>query len=232
LKSSEWKYIVTQTEKPKMEISKEVSYMTRAKKRSLITATFFAVSRAIPLARAADHPADLCSLLSAAQVSKALGQTFNSPAKHVAPRPYPNTAEGTDGTYSTTRGDQVLFRAYVDPSPPDATSTSKSCLPIRAENDRGVSGRKKEQLQKDRAFEQKDNKCTQTAVAADGNKIDPRFVCEMDDVKASGLARVEAINPESVKGSGEITATSGDHTIKRNNRLHRQVDGWKREIDK
>ena len=91
--------------------------MTRAKKPLI---TFFAVSCAIPLARAADPPADLCSLLSAAQVSKALGQTFNSPAKSVAPRPYRNTAEGTDCTYSTKRGDQLLFRAYVDPSPSDA----------------------------------------------------------------------------------------------------------------
>jgi hypothetical protein len=101
-----------------MEIPEEVSHMTRAKKRSLIT--FFAVSCVIPLARAADPPADLCSLLSAAQVSKALGQTFNSPTKSVAPRPYRNTAEGTDCTYSTKGGDQVLFRAYVDLSPSDA----------------------------------------------------------------------------------------------------------------
>jgi hypothetical protein len=91
--------------------------MTRAKRRSLIAVTVLAGSFAIPLARAADPPADLCSLLTAAQVSKAIGQTFNSPAKSVAPRPYPNSAEGTDCTYSTRRGDQVLFRAYVDPSP-------------------------------------------------------------------------------------------------------------------
>ena len=91
--------------------------MTWAKKRSLAAVTFLAVSCAVPLVRAADPPADLCSLLPEAQVSKALGQTFNAPAKSVAPRPYRNTAEGTDCTYSTKRGDHVLFRAYVDPSP-------------------------------------------------------------------------------------------------------------------
>jgi hypothetical protein len=88
--------------------------------RSLVALVFVAVSW-VPLARAADPPADLCSLLSAAQVSKALGQTFDAPAKSVAPRPYKNTAEGTDCTYSTKRGNQVLFRAYVDPSPSAAT---------------------------------------------------------------------------------------------------------------
>ncbi len=84
--------------------------------RSLVALLFVAVSW-VPLARAADPPSDLCSLLSASQVSKALGQSFDAPAKSVAPRPYRNTAEGTDCTYSTKRGDKVLFRAYVDPSP-------------------------------------------------------------------------------------------------------------------
>jgi hypothetical protein len=91
--------------------------MTWAKKQSQIAVTFLVVICALPFARAADPPADLCSLLSADQVSKAIGQTFNAPAKSVAPRPYPNTAEGTDCIFSTKRGDQVLFRAYVDPSP-------------------------------------------------------------------------------------------------------------------
>lgn len=97
-----------------------MSHMTQRKKRFLITGTFLAVSSAVPLARGADPPADLCSLLSADQVSKALGQTFNAPTKSVAPRPYANTAEGTDCTYSTKPGGPVLFRAYVDSSPSQA----------------------------------------------------------------------------------------------------------------
>lgn len=68
------------------------------------------------LARAAEPPSDLCSLLPSAMVSKTLGQTYGSPKKTVAPRPFPNTNEGTDCTYESG-GHSLLFRVYVDPSP-------------------------------------------------------------------------------------------------------------------
>lgn len=68
------------------------------------------------LARAAEPPSDLCSLLPSAMVSKTLGQTYGSPKKSVAPRPFPNTNQGTDCAYES--GEQsLLFRVYVDPSP-------------------------------------------------------------------------------------------------------------------
>ena len=68
------------------------------------------------LARAADPPSDLCSLLPPATISKTLAYTYDSPQKSVAPRPFPNTNEGTDCKYgSGTR--LVFFRVYVDPSP-------------------------------------------------------------------------------------------------------------------
>lgn len=67
-----------------------------------------------------EPPADLCALLPAAEVSKILGRTFDPPEKSVAPRPYANTAEGTDCHYSA-KGSKLWFRAYVDPSPAAAT---------------------------------------------------------------------------------------------------------------
>lgn len=69
---------------------------------------------------ASEPPADLCALLPAAEVSKILGQTFDPPEKSVAPRPYANTAQGTDCHYSA-KGSKLWFRAYVDPSPAAAT---------------------------------------------------------------------------------------------------------------
>jgi hypothetical protein len=68
------------------------------------------------LTSAAEPPADLCSLLPSAMVSKTLGQTYGSPTKSVAPRPFPNTNQGTDCTYESG-GHRLLFRVYVDPSP-------------------------------------------------------------------------------------------------------------------
>ena len=72
------------------------------------------------LATAAEPPADLCSLLPAAGVSKTLGETFDAPQKSIAPRPFPNTASGTDCKYKSKQN-ELLFRAYVDPSASAAT---------------------------------------------------------------------------------------------------------------
>ena len=73
------------------------------------------------LARAADPPSDLCSLLPSAMVSKTLGYAYSSPTKSVAPRPFRNTNEGTDCKYGSGALRLLLFRVYVDPSPTAAT---------------------------------------------------------------------------------------------------------------
>lgn len=73
-------------------------------------------------ARATDSPKDPCSLLTAAQVSSTLGDKYGAPEQSVAPRPFANTAQGTDCQYRTTSGqDQVLFRVYFDVSAAQAT---------------------------------------------------------------------------------------------------------------
>ena len=94
--------------------------MAHLNKISLMAATFVVITCALHSARATEPPADLCSLLPAAELSKALGQTYDSPEKSVAPRPFPNTAEGTDCTYKRSkdaRERKVVLRGYVDPSP-------------------------------------------------------------------------------------------------------------------
>lgn len=90
--------------------------MAHLRKLWLIAAAFLVTACAVHSAKAAEPPADLCSLLPAAEVSKTLGQTYDSPQKSVAPRPYANTATGTDCNY-LAKGSKLWFRAYVDPSP-------------------------------------------------------------------------------------------------------------------
>ncbi|HEY6328398.1 MAG TPA: hypothetical protein VI756_03605 [Blastocatellia bacterium] len=90
--------------------------MAHSRKLSLIAAAFVVTACAVHSARAAEPPADLCSLLPAADVSKTLGRAYDSPQKSVAPRPFANTAEGTDCNY-LAKGSKLWFRAYVDPSP-------------------------------------------------------------------------------------------------------------------
>jgi hypothetical protein len=74
---------------------------------------------ALPVRAAGEPPADLCSLLAAAQVTKVTGQPYDAPQRTVAPRPYANTVEGADCTYKKSKGSDgdILFRAYADPSP-------------------------------------------------------------------------------------------------------------------
>jgi len=83
------------------------------------------------------------------------------------------------------------------------TDTSKSCLT-------------KEQLEKGRAFEQKDKECSQTVATSNGNKAELRFACEIENIKMSGTMYLEAVSPEDVKGSGQTTATGNGHTMNGN----------------
>ena len=91
--------------------------MAHSRKLSLLAAIFVVASCSVPSAKATEPPADLCSLLPTAEVSKVLGKTYDAPQKSVAPRPFANTAEGTDCDYLATGRDKLWFRAYVDPSP-------------------------------------------------------------------------------------------------------------------
>ena len=88
-----------------MDISKKIS-----------AATFLLIICSVRSAAAAEPPADLCSLLPAAVVSKTLAGTYDSPSKSVAARPFRDTNEGTDCSYESG-DDTLLFRVYVDPSP-------------------------------------------------------------------------------------------------------------------
>jgi hypothetical protein len=61
-------------------------------------------------------------LLTPAAVSTTLGGTFGAPQKSVAPRPFPNTVQGTDCHYETSNGrHELLFRIYYDHSVAEAT---------------------------------------------------------------------------------------------------------------
>lgn len=91
--------------------------MSRFVRPSLAVALIVAVY-ASPAALAANAPSDPCSVLPAAEVAKAVGRSFGEPEKNVAPRPFPNTVQGTDCYYHAKGGRGTLqFRVYFDPSP-------------------------------------------------------------------------------------------------------------------
>lgn len=97
--------------------------MAHRMKALLLAAVLLGSAWGAAVAAANNPPADLCSLLPAAQVSKMTGQSYGTPQKNVAPRPFANTVEGADCTYKQSKGSAViLFRAYADPSPSEAAA--------------------------------------------------------------------------------------------------------------
>ncbi len=97
--------------------------MARFGKALLVAAALIGTATTIPRARAATAPSDPCALLTAADVGKGMGHTYNAPEKTIAPRPYANTVQGTDCRYTPSNGGgELLFRIYFDPSAAEATS--------------------------------------------------------------------------------------------------------------
>ena len=93
----------------------------RLRSRSLMQAVSLAAALASSATLASKAPADPCSLLPAADVSKVLGHEFAAPQSTVAPRPYKNTAQGTDCLYKSKSGrGSLLFRVYFDASPAES----------------------------------------------------------------------------------------------------------------
>src|SRR5947209_10843389 len=77
------------------------------------------------------------------------------------------------------------------------TDTSKSCLT-------------KEKLEK-APFSDEQKECTRTIVSSTSSQAEVKFECDMQGMKANGTVHVEALNPESVKGSAQATMTGGGH---------------------
>lgn len=85
--------------------------------------------------QAKDPPADACTMLSADQLAKALGQAFGSPMKTEAPAAFIGSPSGTDCTYKANGpARQLLFRIYVESSAAAAKVTFDKLSPYYAPN--------------------------------------------------------------------------------------------------
>jgi len=83
------------------------------------------------------------------------------------------------------------------------TTVSKSCL-------------KKEDLDKALSFGADQKSCTRTIVTSSRSKQEIRLECAQGGGKQSGTIRVEALSSENVKGSTQMTMSSGDRTMNMN----------------
>ncbi len=92
-------------------------------------------------------------------------------------------------------------RLKANSAPKTRTSTHKSC-------------ETKEKLEKAPFSNQKE--CTESVVTSTSSKAELKVSCDFGDVKGSGTVTVEALSPEAARGSAQITATGGGHTINTN----------------
>ena len=114
----------------------------RALQLRVMSVPFFltlAVLTAALTAQAKEPPSDACTMLPAKQVAKALQQPFGSPDKATAPAAPFDNVTGTDCTYRSEGGSQLLFRIYVDPSVAVAKETFTKLSALYAPN-RPVAG--------------------------------------------------------------------------------------------
>lgn len=74
----------------------------------------------------------------------------------------------------------------------------------------------KEKLESGMDFNEDKASCSRTVLSSSTSNLRVRYQCMLDDVKWSGDVEVEALTPETVKGSMHGSASSGDHTMNNN----------------
>ena len=67
----------------------------------------------------------------------------------------------------------------------------------------------KEKLEKNMMFEKDREGCTRTVGTATGSKVDVRMTCDKKGNKIDIAMLIEALNPETVKGTTHITSNGG-----------------------
>ncbi len=72
---------------------------------------------------------------------------------------------------------------------------------------------RKEMLDKPFMWGHENKKCTHTIVTSTGSMQDIHVECASEKTKSGGSVHIEAMNSENIKGSVQMTATTGDRTV-------------------
>jgi len=83
------------------------------------------------------------------------------------------------------------------------TNTVKSCMT-------------REKMNRAEMFGADRKNCTRAVVSSSGSKTEVRMECTDSGTTMKGIVRVERISSDSVKGSMQMTTTSGDRTMNMN----------------
>ncbi len=89
-------------------------------------------------------------------------------------------------------------RMKANSAPKAHTFTKKSCE---------TKGKLAEQPFNDR------KECKQTVVTSNAKNAEIKVSCQFDDVRSTGTMKIDVLNSESVKGSGQMTSNGGGHTM-------------------
>src|SRR2546423_9766604 len=84
---------------------------------------------------------------------------------------------------------------------------------------KGTTITKKDCETKEKLAEQPFNnqkECKQTVVTSTSTKAEIKVSCQFGDFTANGTMQVEALSPESVKGSGQMTSNGGGQSMSMN----------------
>lgn len=73
-----------------------------------------------------------------------------------------------------------------------------------------------QELSKPLAFGDDDKSCKRTLISSSRSKQEVRLECANETTNRSGTVRIEAINPENLKGSVQMTASGGGRSMKVN----------------
>jgi len=83
------------------------------------------------------------------------------------------------------------------------TTTSKSCIT-------------KEQIEKGFDVGENDKSCTRTVISSSSSKQEIKIECNRENNKTTGTVRIEAASSESVKGSMQMSMSSGGRSMNMN----------------
>lgn len=93
---------------------------------------------------------------------------------------------------------EARMNANASSTPRTRTHTSKGC-------------ETKEKLAEQPFGNQQE--CKETVISSTGSRMEVKVSCAIGDVKTSGTMKIEALSPEAVKGSGQMTSNGGGHTM-------------------
>jgi hypothetical protein len=75
---------------------------------------------------------------------------------------------------------------------------------------------KQEDIDKALKFGSDDKECTRTIITSTGSRQEIKIECNRDNGKQTGMVRVEAASPEMMKGSMQMSMTSGGRSMNMN----------------